>query len=262
MSGSDNKGGGKTPNKTPGKSSGKRKPKARETTKRVKTARGRKNSSTRWLQRQLNDTYVSEAQRLGYRSRAAFKLIGIDDKTGILKKGQTVIDLGAAPGGWLQVAVERGATKVIGIDLLPVDPLGGVTFLQMDFMDEDAPEALINALGEGADIVMSDMAPNTTGHKDTDHLRIMALVEAAYEFAYDILKQDGVFISKVFQGGAQSDLIRRMKMEFKTVKHIKPPASRKESSEQFIVAQGFKADKRDAKLKAEAEAGVEEGAEF
>lgn len=213
---------------------------AREATKRVKTAKRRKNSSTRWLQRQINDPYVSEAKRLGYRSRAAFKILEIHEKIGLFKKGQTVVDLGAAPGGWLQVAVEKGAMNVVGLDLLAIDPMPGITFFQMDFMDDDAPEQLISAIGGGADVVLSDMAPNTTGHKDTDHLRIMALAEAAYYFAKDVLKPDGVFVAKVFQGGAQHELLAQMKQDFKTIRHIKPPASRKESSEQYVVATGFK----------------------
>ncbi len=208
-------------------------------TQNVKTARRRKASSTRWLRRQLNDPYVQEAQRLGYRSRAAFKLREIDEKLGLLQPGMTVVDLGAAPGGWCQVAVEKGAEKVVALDLLAMDPLPGVTALQMDFMDDDAPEALIMALGGGADLVLSDMAANTTGHKSTDHLRIMALVEAAYEFAADILKPGGAFVAKVFQGGAQHELLARMKQDFKTVRHIKPPASRKESAEQYVIATGF-----------------------
>ncbi|MEC7028776.1 MAG: RlmE family RNA methyltransferase, partial [Pseudomonadota bacterium] len=213
---------------------------ARQATQRVKTAKRRKTSSTRWLQRQLNDHYVSEAQRLGYRSRAAFKILEIDEKVGLFKKGQTVIDLGAAPGGWLQVAVQKGATNVVGLDLLPIDPMPGITFFQMDFMADDAPECLVAAIGGGADVVLSDMAPNTTGHKDTDHLRIIALVEAAYYFAKDVLKPDGAFVAKVFQGGAQHELLKQMKRDFKSVKHVKPPSSRKESAEQFLVATGFK----------------------
>lgn len=212
----------------------------RDAAVRVKTAARRSTSSTQWLQRQLNDPYVREAQRLGYRSRAAFKLAELDDKLKFIKKGSTVVDLGAAPGGWSQVALERGATKVIGLDLLPIDPIPGVTFLQMDFMNDDAPEALIMAMGSGADIVLSDMAPNTMGHKQTDHLRIMALVEAAYEFATQVLKPDGAFVSKIFQGGAQKELLDMMKRDFKVVKHVKPPASRKESSEQYVVATGFR----------------------
>lgn len=229
--------------KTPGKRTGKKKKRtAREAAKKVKTAKGRKTSSTRWLKRQLNDPYVREAERLGYRSRAAFKLIEINDKLDLLQKDQVVVDLGAAPGGWCQVAVEKGASKVVAIDLLPVDPLPGVTFLQMDFMDDDAPEALVEAIGEGADLVLSDMAANTTGHKQTDHLRIMALVETAYDFAKDVLKPGGAFVAKVFQGGAQHELLALMKKDFKTVKHVKPPASRKESAEQYVVALDYRGD--------------------
>ena len=212
----------------------------RDATVRVKKTNQRTTSSARWLQRQLNDPYVHEAQRLGYRARSAFKLIELDDKLKFIKKGCTVVDLGAAPGGWSQVAVERGAAKVIGLDLLPIDPLPGVTFLQMDFMNDDAPEALIMAMGSGADVVLSDMAPNTMGHKQTDHLRIMALVEAAYEFATQVLKPGGTFVSKIFQGGAQGELLKMMKADFTTVKHVKPPASRKESAEQYVVATGFR----------------------
>lgn len=213
---------------------------ARDASVRVKTAEKRTTSSTRWLQRQLNDPYVHEAQRLGYRARSAFKLIELDDKLKFIKKGCTVVDLGAAPGGWSQVALQRGAGKVIGLDLLPIDPLPGVTFLQMDFMNDDAPEALIMAMGSGADVVLSDMAPNTMGHRQTDHIRIMALVEAAYEFATQVLKPGGTFVSKIFQGGAQGDLLAMMKRDFTTVKHVKPQASRKESSEQYVVATGFR----------------------
>ncbi len=226
--------------KVPGKSKKPARRTARDASVRVKTAEKRSNSSTRWLQRQLNDPYVHEAQRLGYRARSAFKLIELDDKMKFIKKGCTVVDLGAAPGGWSQVALERGASKVIGLDLLPIDPLPGVTFLQMDFMNDDAPEALIMAMGSGADVVLSDMAPNTMGHRQTDHLRIMALVEAAYEFATQVLKPGGTFVSKIFQGGAQGDLLTMMKNDFTTVKHIKPPASRKESAEQYVVATGFR----------------------
>ncbi len=207
---------------------------------RVKTAARRKASSTRWLERQLNDPYVRRAQDQGMRSRAAYKLIEMDEKLHLIKKGAVVVDLGAAPGGWSQVAAQRGAGKVIALDLLAMDELPGVTFLQMDFMDEDAPEALVAALGTGADLVLSDMAPNTTGHRQTDHLRIMALAEAAYDFAIEVLKPGGTFVAKVFQGGTQADLLKRMKADFKTVKHIKPPASRKDSSEQYVVATGFR----------------------
>jgi 23S rRNA (uridine2552-2'-O)-methyltransferase len=212
----------------------------REKTK-VRTAKGRTTSSTRWLKRQLNDPYVARAEKEGYRSRAAFKLLEINEKIDVLKPGQVVIDLGAAPGGWCQVAAKTGC-KVIGLDLLEMDPIEGVTFFQMDFMDDDAPETLIDAMGGApADIVMSDMAPNTTGHKGTDHLKIMALVELAYDFAVQVLAPEGTFIAKVRQGGTENELLAQMKKDFKTVKHIKPPASRKESSETYVIAQGFRA---------------------
>ncbi len=211
---------------------------------KVKTAKGRKNSSTRWLKRQLNDPYIVEAEKYGYRGRAAFKLKEIDEKVQCLKPGMTVVDLGAAPGGWCQIATEKEC-KVIAIDLLEMDELPDVTFFQLDFMEDDAPDIIKKALGKEssdglADVVLSDMAPNTTGHKQTDHIRIMAVVEAAYYFALDVLKPDGVFIAKVFQGGTQDNLLKEMKKTFKTVKHIKPPASRKESSEQYLVATGFR----------------------
>lgn len=207
---------------------------------RVKTARTRTSSSTQWLQRQLNDPYVREAQRLGYRSRAAFKLLGIDEKLHLLKPGQVIVDLGAAPGGWSQIAAAKKAKKVVAIDLLPIDPIPGVDFIQMDFMDDAAPDKLKALAGGPVDLVLSDMAPNTSGHRDTDHLRIMALVEAAYDFALHVLKPGGCFVTKIFQGGADGPLLAQMKRDFKTVKHVKPPASRKDSSEQFLVAIGFR----------------------
>ena len=211
---------------------------------KVKTAKGRKGSSTRWLQRQLNDPYIQEAEKQGYRGRAAFKLKEIDEKLKFLKPDMTIIDLGAAPGGWCQIATEKGC-KVIAIDLLEMDEMPDVEFFKMDFMDDDAPNILKEALGKKsedglADAVISDMAPNTMGHKQTDHLRIMAVVEAAYYFAIEVLKPDGIFIAKVFQGGAQETLMKELKRNFKVVKHIKPPASRKGSSEQYVVATGFK----------------------
>lgn len=208
---------------------------------RVKTARGRKSSSTRWLQRQLNDPYVKEAKRLGYRSRAAFKLIEMEEKLNIIKKDMLVVDLGAAPGGWTQVAVEKGAKHVIGIDLLEIEDMEGAEFIQMDFTDNEAPEKLLEMLnGEKPDMVISDLSPYTTGHKKTDHLKIMALVEMAYDFAVQVLKPGGHFIAKVFQGGAQSDLLKMVKADFETVKHMKPPASRKGSPEQYLVALNFR----------------------
>lgn len=207
---------------------------------RLKTAKGRKTSSTKWLKRQLNDPYVAKAQMDGYRGRAAYKLIEINAKIDVLKPGALVIDLGAAPGGWCQVA-EKAGCKVIGLDLLEMDPISNVTLLQMDFMDDDAPEMLMDLIGgQPVDLVMSDLAPNTMGHRNTDHVRIMALVELAYYFAIDVLKPDGVFMAKVRQGGAQQDLLALMKRSFKTIKHIKPPSSRKESSETYVIASGFR----------------------
>ncbi len=209
--------------------------------KKIRTARGRKISSIKWLERQLTDPYVVKAKKEGYRSRAAYKILEIDEKVHALKKGQTVVDLGAAPGGWCQVAVQKGCKHVVAIDLLEMEPIEGVTFFQMDFMTDEAPETLINALnGERPDVVLSDMAHNTIGHPQTDHLKIVALVEAAYEFAVEILAQNGTFIAKVFQGGTEGELLARMKRDFKSVKHIKPPSSRKESPETFVVATGFR----------------------
>ncbi|MED5422796.1 MAG: RlmE family RNA methyltransferase [Pseudomonadota bacterium] len=217
---------------------------ARNSAEHVKTAKGRKSSSTRWLKRQLNDTYVHEAQRLGYRGRAAFKIKEIDERFKIFKPDSTVVDLGAAPGGWCQVALQRGVKKVVAIDLLPVESLGGLVSFEMDFMDDDAPDVLLGALeGVRPNVVMSDMAHNTVGHKNTDHLKIMALVEAGYYFARDILEEKGTFIAKVFQGGASNDLLALAKREFETVRHFKPPSSRKESSETYLIATGFRGKK-------------------
>lgn len=209
--------------------------------KKIKTAKGRKISSIRWIERQLTDPYVQKAHKDGYRSRAAYKLLEIDEKLGgVIQPGQMIVDLGAAPGGWCQVVTQKGA-RVVAIDLLPVDPMDNMIFFQMDFMDDDAPATLIDAMGgSGADMVISDIAHNTVGHRNTDHLKIMALVEAAYDFAIDVLNPDGTFIAKVFQGGTQGELLTRMKQDFKTVKHIKPPASRKESPETYVIAQGFR----------------------
>ena len=208
--------------------------------KKIRTAKGRKTSSTRWIERQLNDPYVTKAKQMGYRSRAAFKLQEMDDKYKILKPGMSVVDLGAAPGGWCQIALERGCKKVVAIDLLPVDPLGGMIFMQQDFMGDDAPAKLKEALGGKADVVLSDMAHNTTGHRDTDHLKIMALVEAGYIFAKEVLKPGGSYLAKTFQGGAEADLLAQMKIDFTTVKHVKPPASRQDSSEMYVLATGFR----------------------
>ncbi|MEO5494017.1 MAG: RlmE family RNA methyltransferase [Sphingomonas sp.] len=208
---------------------------------RVKTSRGRTPQSNRWLERQLNDPYVKRAKAEGYRSRAAYKLLELDEKFSFLKGAKRVVDLGLAPGGWAQV-VRRAAPKaaVVGIDLLPVDPIDGVTILQMDFLDNAAPDRLIEELGGAPDLVLSDMAANTVGHPQTDALRTMALVETALAFAIDVLQPGGAFVSKVFAGGADSTLVAEMKRNFATVKHAKPPASRKGSVEWFVVAQGFK----------------------
>lgn len=208
--------------------------------KKIKTAKGRKTSSTRWIERQLNDPYVTKAKQLGYRSRAAFKLKEMDEKYKILKPGMAVVDLGAAPGGWCQIALEKQCKKIVAIDLLPIDELSGVIFMQQDFMADDAPDKLKDALGGRADVVLSDMAHNTTGHRDTDHLKIMALVEAGYEFAKEVLKYGGTYLAKTFQGGAEAELLARMKIDFTTVKHVKPPASRQDSSEMYVLATGFR----------------------
>lgn len=214
---------------------------ARDKAVRVKSARGRKNSSTRWLQRQLNDPYVREAQRLGYKSRAAFKLIELDDQLGLIKPGTVVVDLGAAPGGWCQVLVERQAKHVVAIDLIEVTDVPDISFIQMDFTDNDAPGKLIEMLeGQKPDLVISDMAPNTVGHPKTDHIRTMALVEMAWDFALHTLAPGGHFIAKVFQGGTGNDLLEQIKPHFKTIKHVKPKASRKTSPETYLVAMGFK----------------------
>ena len=209
--------------------------------KRLRRAKGRKVSSTRWLERQLNDPYVKRAKAENYRSRAAYKLLELDDKFGLLKGARTVVDLGIAPGGWSQVVRRRSPqAKVVGIDLLPTDPLDGVEILQMDFMDEEAPAKLRQALGGPADLVLSDMAANTVGHPQTDHLRTMALVEAGLEFAVEVLRPGGAYVAKVLAGGADSALVAQMKRHFASVKHAKPPASRKDSSEWYVVAQGCK----------------------
>jgi 23S rRNA (uridine2552-2'-O)-methyltransferase len=209
--------------------------------KRVKTGRGRTASSTRWLERQLNDPYVRKAKAEDYRSRSAYKLLELDERFGFLKGVQSVVDLGIAPGGWSQVVRRRAPkARIVGIDLLPTDPIEGVEILQMDFMDEAAPEKLKAALGGPADLVLSDMAANTVGHPRTDHLRTMALVEAALEFAAEALRPGGAFVAKVLAGGGDNQLVARLKQGFLAVKHAKPPASRKGSSEWYVVAQGFK----------------------
>jgi len=209
---------------------------------RVKTANKRSLSSQKWLERQLNDPYVARAKREGYRSRAAFKLLEIDEKYHLLKPGQRVVDLGAAPGGWSQIAAKKVGAKgrVVGIDLLPIDPMPGVEFIQLDFLDESAPGKLIEMLGGPADIVMSDMAANTTGHKKTDHLRIIGLAEAAIYFAREILAPGGAFIAKVFQGGTENQLLADLKRDFAVVRHVKPAASRADSAELYVLATGFR----------------------
>jgi len=208
---------------------------------RVRTGRGRTSQSIRWLERQLNDPYVKRAKAEGYRSRAAYKLIELDEKFDMLKGAKRVVDLGIAPGGWAQV-IRRKLPKaaVVGIDLLPVDPIEGVTIFQMDFTDDAAPDRLVEALGGAPDLVLSDMAANTVGHAQTDALRTMGLVETALDFAIQNLAPGGVFVSKVFAGGADSALVAEMKRNFTSVKHAKPPSSRKGSVEWFVVAQGFK----------------------
>ena len=210
---------------------------------RVRTAKKRSESSTRWLQRQLNDPYVKQAKADGYRSRAAYKLIEMDEKFGILRGAKRIVDLGIAPGGWSQVARKVvPKADIVGIDLLEVEPIEGVTIFQMDFMDDDAPRVLEEAMGGKADLVMSDMAANTVGHKQTDHLRTMGLVEAGAWFAVENLEKGGTFLAKVLAGGTDKDLLDLLKKHFKTVKHAKPPASRKGSSEWYVIAQGFKGD--------------------
>jgi 23S rRNA (uridine2552-2'-O)-methyltransferase len=206
----------------------------------VKSAKSRSAASARWLARQLNDPYVTAARQQGWRSRAAFKLLELDDRFHLIQKGARVLDLGAAPGGWTQVAVKRGATSVLAVDLLSIDPIQGATILQGDFADPDMPARLTEALGGKADLVLSDMAPNTTGHASTDHIRIVALAEMALDFAVRILSPGGTFVAKVFQGGSEKQILDVLKRKFGSVRHAKPPASRKESSELYVVATGFK----------------------
>ena len=209
---------------------------------RVKTANKRSLSSQKWLERQLNDPYVARAKREGYRSRAAYKLLEIDEKFHILKPGQKIVDLGAAPGGWSQIAAKKVGPKgrIVGIDLLPIDPMAGVEFIQLDFLDERAPGRLVEMLGGPADLVMSDMAANTTGHKKTDHLRIIGLAEAAIYFAREILAPGGAFVAKVFQGGTENQLLNDLKRDFAVVRHVKPAASRADSAELYVLATGFR----------------------
>ncbi len=209
--------------------------------RRVKTAKKRTESSTRWLQRQLNDPYVKKAKADGYRSRAAYKLIELDERFELIRGSSRVVDLGIAPGGWSQVVRAKAPkASVVGIDLLPTEPIEGVTIFEMDFMDDAAPAALERALGGAPDLVLSDMAANTVGHKQTDHLRTMALVEAGAWFAVETLEKGGAFVAKVLAGGTDTELLALLKKHFTSVKHAKPPASRKGSSEWYVVAQGFK----------------------
>jgi len=209
--------------------------------RRLKSNKKRKQSSTKWLERQLNDPYVKRAKADGYRSRAAYKLIELDEKFGLLKHATRVVDLGITPGGWAQVVRKKAPRAgIVGIDLLETEPLEGVTILQMDFMDEKAPALLTAALDGPPNLVLSDMAANTVGHKQTDHLRTMALVEAGAWFAVDVLEPGGAFVAKVLAGGTDTDLLAYLKTHFRTVKHAKPPASRKGSSEWYVIAEGFK----------------------
>ena len=225
---------------------GKRGTSGRSLAQRVHSAHRRSHSSTLWLERQLNDPYVAEAKRLGYRSRAAFKLIQLDDRFNFLKPGALVLDLGAAPGGWTQVAVERVMPKegkrgrVVGIDLSPMDAVAGAELIVGDFLADEAPDKLKRALGGPADVVLSDMAAATTGHAQTDHLRIIGLAEAAHAFARKVLKPGGVFVAKVLQGGSTRDLLNALKHDFHDVRHVKPAASRADSAEIYVVAQGFR----------------------
>ena len=213
----------------------------RDPGERLKTAKKRSVSSARWLTRQINDPYVKRAKDEGYRSRAAYKLAELDDRFALLKGVKAVIDLGIAPGGWAQIVAQRApGAAIVGIDLLPVDPLPNVTLFQMDFMADEAPAMLTQALGRAPDLVLSDMAANTVGHKQTDHLRTMGLVEAAADFAIQALAPGGGFVAKVLAGGTDPVLLALLKRHFANVKHAKPPASRKGSSEWYVIAQGFK----------------------
>lgn len=216
----------------------------RDLTVRVKTARKRSTSSTRWLQRQLNDPYVAAARREGYRSRAAYKLLEIDDQHHLLRKGARVLDLGATPGGWTQVCVARtGAGKVLAVDINEMDAVAGAQFMQIDFLSPEAPERIRTALGGDVDIVLSDMASPATGHRMTDHARIIALCDLAYEFACEVLAPGGTFCAKVLQGGTEAKLLARMKQMFTRVQHVKPKASRADSKEIYVLATGFKGDR-------------------
>jgi 23S rRNA (uridine2552-2'-O)-methyltransferase len=237
--------------KRPGRGgTGKRGPAGRRLTVKVKTTGQRSASSTRWLERQLNDPYVAEARRLGYRSRAAFKLAQLDDRFGLIQPGARVVDLGAAPGGWTQVAAERSRARegrglVVAVDLTPMEPVAGAEILELDFLAPEAPGRIRAALGGLADLVMSDMAAPATGHPQTDHLRIMALAEAAYAFAKEVLAPGGAFLAKVLRGGAEKQLLDALKRDFATVRHVKPPASRADSAEIYVVATGFRGRRAD-----------------
>ena len=219
---------------------GRKSPAARGLAVTVRTAKSRSAASRRWLTRQLNDPYVAAAKQQGFRSRAAYKLVELDERFRLIRRGSLVVDLGVAPGGWTQAAVQRGAGRVVAVDLLAVDPVPGAAMLQGDFTEPEVQQRLMAELGGKADLVLSDMAPNTTGHAATDHLRIMALAEAALAFAIDALAEGGGFVAKVFQGGAEKAMLERLKRHFSTVRHAKPPASRKESSELYVVASGFR----------------------
>lgn len=209
---------------------------------RLRTAEGRTTASQRWLERQLNDPYVRAAKAAGWRSRAAFKLLELDERFKLLHAAQRVVDLGAAPGGWTQVATQRVGARgvVVALDLLPMDPVAGATILRGDFTENAGEKAVLDALGGRADLVLSDMAPNTTGHNATDHLRVMALVDLAADFAGRVLSPGGALVAKVFQGGTERDLLTALKRDYAQVRHAKPPASRKDSAEAYVVAQGFR----------------------
>jgi 23S rRNA (uridine2552-2'-O)-methyltransferase len=209
---------------------------------RLKDQKSRKLSSRAWLERQLSDPYVARAKRDGLRSRAAYKIIEIDDKYRVFKSGARVVDLGAAPGGWSEIATKRVGAKgrIIALDILDMKPIPGVEFLHLDFLDNAAPNRLKELLGGPADVVLSDMAANTTGHRQTDHLRIMALAEAAVQFAREVLAPGGVFLCKVLQGGTEANLLAELKRDFESVKHVKPPASRTDSAELYLLARGFR----------------------
>ena len=207
---------------------------------RLKTAKMRTPSSQAWLSRQINDPWAAKARAHGYRSRAAYKLTDIADRFGLLLPGQRVIDLGAAPGGWTQVALERGIRRIVGVDLLPVEPLPPAEILEMDFTDPACGDLLVERLGGPPDLVMSDMAPNTVGHRRTDHLRIVGLIDAAVDFAESVMAPGGAFVAKAFQGGEISEVLTRLKRSFAQVRNVKPPASRPDSSETYIVATGFR----------------------